>query len=65
MAQTPQQRRANAKYAKTEEEKRGKPLAQQKKRDVERSPISTGWVAVLAVLLVGGVLVELLRLWFS
>jgi len=64
MAQTPQQRRANAKFAKAEEEKRGKPLAQQKKKELEKSPISLGWIAVLATIIIGGIFIELLRIWF-
>jgi hypothetical protein len=40
-AQTPAQKRANARFAKSEEEKRGKPVS--KKRDTERSPIPR-WV---------------------
>jgi len=65
MAQTPAQRKANAKYAKLEEEKRGKPLAQQKRKDGDKkSPISIGWFVLLAVVVCGGVLVEVIRLWF-
>jgi len=66
MVQTPQQRRANAKFAKTEEEKRGKPLAlqQKKKKVTEKSPISWGWMAVLGIVIIGGVFVEVIRLWF-
>jgi anti-sigma factor RsiW len=40
-AQTPAQKRANARFAKAEEDKRGKPVA--KKRDTEKSPIPR-WV---------------------
>lgn len=40
-AQTPAQKRANARFAKAEEEKRGKPVT--KKRDTERLPIPK-WV---------------------
>jgi len=63
MAQTPQQRRANAKFAKSEDEKRGKPLAQQKKRELEKNPISSGWFILLAVVIIGGIFIELLRLF--
>jgi hypothetical protein len=43
--QTPQQRRANARFAKSEEDKRGKPQSQLKgKREVQKSPISMGWM---------------------
>lgn len=37
-AQTPAQRKANAKFAKTEEEKRGKPQEAKKKKEVQKSP---------------------------
>jgi len=62
MAQTPQQRRANAKFAKSEEEKRGKPLAQ-KKRELEKNPISMGWFILLAIIIIGGIFMELLRMF--
>jgi hypothetical protein len=43
--QTPQQRRANARFAKAEEEKRGKPQSQLKnKKEVQKSPISPFWM---------------------
>ncbi|OJD31140.1 endoplasmic stress-associated ramp4 [Diplodia corticola] len=63
-AQTPQQRLANERFAKSEASKRGKPQATVKKQEVQKSPISTGWIAVLAFILCGGVLFELLRLFF-
>jgi len=63
MAQTPQQRAANAKFAKSEAAKRGKPQ-QVKKKEEFKSPISKGWIAVLAFVLCGGVIFELLRLFF-
>ena len=45
--QTPQQRRANARFAKAEEDKRGKPQSLLKnKKEVQKSPISTGWIGV-------------------
>jgi hypothetical protein len=45
--QTPQQRRANARFAKSEEEKRGKPQSLMKnKKEVHKSPISMGWIGV-------------------
>ncbi len=39
-AQTPQQRRANTKFAKTEEKKMGKPEAVTKKKDKPKPPVS-------------------------
>jgi hypothetical protein len=63
--QTPQQRRANAKFAKAEEDKRGKPVQEKVKRSVAgKSPISAGWLILLAVIIIGGIFVELLRMWF-
>ncbi|KKY29024.1 hypothetical protein UCRPC4_g00213 [Phaeomoniella chlamydospora] len=59
MAQTPQQRRANAKYAKSEEEKRGKPASLTKKKQVEKPPISKGWIILLAFVVCGSVVFEL------
>lgn len=41
-AQTPQQRRANAKFARTEESKRGKPESDIKKPEKQKSPVSMG-----------------------
>jgi hypothetical protein len=38
--QTPQQRRANAKYASINEKRMGKPEAAYKKKDVAKSPVS-------------------------
>lgn len=46
-AQTPQQRRANAKFAKQEESKRGKPLAEKAKKEIQKAPISPFWVGTL------------------
>jgi hypothetical protein len=40
-AQTPQQRRANAKFAKTEEKKMGKPESLTKKEKKAKPPVST------------------------
>ncbi|KAL5333579.1 hypothetical protein BJX70DRAFT_392080 [Aspergillus crustosus] len=60
MAQTPQQKRANNKFAKHEALKRGKP----KTTTIKHSPkpsLSTGWVAILAFVVCGGLIFELLR----
>jgi len=65
MAQTPAQRKANAKFARTEEEKRGKPESlQKKKKENFKSPLSKGWVALLAFVVCGGIIFELLRMFF-
>ncbi|KAL2783169.1 hypothetical protein BJX66DRAFT_138391 [Aspergillus keveii] len=60
MAQTPQQRRANDKYAKHEAAKRGKSKATASKNS-SKPTLSTGWVALLAFVVCGGLLFELLR----
>ncbi|KAK2750072.1 hypothetical protein FQN57_004564 [Myotisia sp. PD_48] len=59
--QTPQQRRANERYAKHEASKRGKlePLAKPKQKS--KPAISVGWVVLLAFVVCGGVLFELAR----
>lgn len=47
-AQTPQQRAANARYARREESKMGKPLDDRVKRTTKqdfKSPISKGWIS--------------------
>ncbi|KAF3049414.1 hypothetical protein E8E11_000875 [Didymella keratinophila] len=66
MAQTPQQRQANARYAKAQEKKMGKPESAQvvKPRGPQKSPISKTWIIVLAFVLCGGLLFEVLKLFF-
>ncbi|KAK2750229.1 hypothetical protein FQN55_002374 [Onygenales sp. PD_40] len=61
MAQTPQQRRANERYAKHEASKRGKPETVVKQKQKFKSPLSVGWVVVLAFVVCGGMIFELLR----
>ncbi|KAJ6106722.1 hypothetical protein N7512_010239 [Penicillium capsulatum] len=68
MAQTPQQRRANDRFAKNEAAKRGRaPVSKPKPNS--KPPISTSWVVVLAFVVCGGLILELLRvvpeLWSS
>ncbi|PYH47284.1 RAMP4 family protein [Aspergillus saccharolyticus JOP 1030-1] len=67
MAQTPQQRKANERYAKHEAAKRGKGGAIPKPKQHTRSPVSTGWIVILAFVVCGGIFLELLgvvpRLW--
>ncbi|KAF2757038.1 hypothetical protein EJ05DRAFT_511785 [Pseudovirgaria hyperparasitica] len=55
---------ANAKYAKREEAKHGKPQAALQKKEVHKSPISKGWIILLAFVVCGGLIVELLRFFF-
>jgi len=48
MPQTPQQKRANGKYAKVEEKKRGKPvdITKKAKEGKGKLPISTFWIGI-------------------
>ncbi|KAM7202773.1 hypothetical protein V8F20_004287 [Naviculisporaceae sp. PSN 640] len=66
MAQTPQQRRANDKFFKVQEARRGKSEDQIKKRtkDTPKSPISPVWLAVLAFIVFGGIIFEVLSRFF-
>ncbi|KAK4458842.1 hypothetical protein QBC42DRAFT_275754 [Cladorrhinum samala] len=62
MAQTPQQRRANQKFAKENESRMGKSedqLKKKEKRDV-KSPISPIWLALLGFVVFGGLVFEVL-----
>ncbi|CAL5867752.1 uncharacterized protein PFLUO_LOCUS1972 [Penicillium psychrofluorescens] len=61
MVQTPQQRRANERYAKNEAAKRGKPVTKSKPKQTSKAPVSTTWVVLLAFVVCGGLLLELLR----
>ncbi|GAB7345348.1 hypothetical protein MBLNU457_3700t1 [Dothideomycetes sp. NU457] len=71
MAQTPQQRRANEAFAKSEARKRGKPQPEitTKKQAPQKSPISPVWLALLLFVICGGLIFELFRIasqgWFS
>ncbi|CAL8579689.1 hypothetical protein XPA_005423 [Xanthoria parietina] len=64
MAQTPQQRKANERYARQEAAKRGRPEAATKDSKSAKSPVSPIWIGLLAFVLGGGVIFELLRLFF-
>ncbi|KAL2046047.1 hypothetical protein N7G274_001494 [Stereocaulon virgatum] len=64
MAQTPQQRKANERYARQEAAKRGKPEAAIKHKQKWEPPISRIWVGILVFVLCGGIIFELLRLFF-
>ncbi|CAG8908765.1 unnamed protein product [Penicillium egyptiacum] len=60
--QTPQQRRANERFAKTEAAKRGKAPTTIKPKKNTKSPLSASWVVLLAFVVCGGLLLELLRI---
>ncbi|KAL2118918.1 hypothetical protein VTJ04DRAFT_5877 [Mycothermus thermophilus] len=67
MAQTPQQRRANLKFAKEVEARMGKSEDQIKKRakDQPKSPISPFWLVILAFVVIGGLFFEVLARIFA
>ncbi|KAH8650838.1 hypothetical protein BGZ60DRAFT_420960 [Tricladium varicosporioides] len=66
MTQTPQQRKANAKFAKDQTAKRGKPATEIKKKQDSKSPISPLWLGLLGFVVFGGLLFELIsRIFFS
>jgi hypothetical protein len=61
MVQTPRQKKANEKFAKQEAAKRGKPQTAVKKSTKPKSPVSIGWIVLLAFVVCGGLIFELLR----
>jgi len=68
MAQTPQQRRANAKFIKEQEARRGKSSEELKKKTKQsfKSPISPIWLTLLAFVIFGGIIFEVLtRIFFG
>ncbi|OHE93170.1 hypothetical protein CORC01_11487 [Colletotrichum orchidophilum] len=67
VAQTPQQRRANAKFAKDNESRMGKSEDQIKKRTKEapKSPISPIWLILLGFVVFGGIVFEVLSRMFG
>ncbi|KAG5941880.1 hypothetical protein E4U53_007323 [Claviceps sorghi] len=67
MAQTLEQRRRNAKFAKEQESRMGKSDDQIKKRVKEtyKSPISPIWIAILGFIIFGGLLFEGLSRMFG
>ncbi|WPH03816.1 Hypothetical protein R9X50_00669900 [Acrodontium crateriforme] len=72
MAQTPQQRRANEAFAKSEAAKRGKPAetverikAKRDNNKPQKAPISKVWVYTLLFVVCGGIVFELLRIVFG
>ncbi|EGS20991.1 uncharacterized protein CTHT_0028300 [Thermochaetoides thermophila DSM 1495] len=62
MVQTPQQRRANQKFFKEQEARRGKSEAELKKRqkDQTKPPISKFWLWFLGFVVFGGLFFEVL-----
>ncbi|KAG5943377.1 hypothetical protein E4U60_006704 [Claviceps pazoutovae] len=67
MAQTLEQRRRNAKFAKEQESRMGKAEEQIKKRvkETHKSPISPIWIGVLGFIIFGGLLFEALSRMFA
>ncbi|PSS25221.1 hypothetical protein M430DRAFT_15948 [Amorphotheca resinae ATCC 22711] len=65
IAQTPEQRKRNQKFAKEQTAKRGKPASEIKKKQEFKSPISPVALALLGFVVFGGLLFELLsRIFF-
>ncbi|OAA66269.1 hypothetical protein ISF_04107 [Cordyceps fumosorosea ARSEF 2679] len=67
MAQTVEQRRRNAKFAKEQEARMGKSGEQIKKREkvVQKPTISPFWVVLLAFVVFGGLVFEVLARWWG
>ena len=73
MVQTPQQRRANEAFAKSEAAKRGKTQEEierraEKKKAAklqQKSPVSKVWLYMLLFVICGGLIFEALRLIFG
>ncbi|KFY16997.1 hypothetical protein V492_00962 [Pseudogymnoascus sp. VKM F-4246] len=65
-AQTPQQRKSNQKFAKENTAKMGKPEgALKKKQQSFKSPVSPIWLVLLAFVVFGGLIFELIsRIFF-
>ncbi|ROW09197.1 hypothetical protein VPNG_05665 [Cytospora leucostoma] len=68
-AQTPQQRRANLKFAKQNEAKMGKSEEEVKKlakKETAKTPISPLWLGLLGFVVFGGIIFEVLsRIFFG
>ncbi|KAK4939839.1 hypothetical protein LTR10_019906 [Elasticomyces elasticus] len=62
MAQTPTQRRANEKHAKTVEKRMGKPETAYKKKEVKKSPVNIGIIVLLAFVVIAPLVIEQLKL---
>ncbi|EGP86095.1 unnamed protein product [Zymoseptoria tritici ST99CH_1A5] len=69
MVQTPQQRKANIAFARTQEKKMGRAPSDTpvvaKKEKVQKAPISAGWLYLLLFVVCGGLVFELVRLILS
>ncbi|KAH7152485.1 hypothetical protein B0J13DRAFT_673487 [Dactylonectria estremocensis] len=67
MAQTPEQRRRNAKFAKDNESRMGKSEEQVKKRvkETPKSPISIFWLVLLGFIIFGGLIFEVIARFFG
>ncbi|KEY67359.1 hypothetical protein S40285_05789 [Stachybotrys chlorohalonatus IBT 40285] len=68
MAQTLEQRRRNAKFAKDQENRMGKSEDQIKKKVREvnkKSPVSLFWLGVLGFVIIGGLVFEALSRFFG
>ncbi|KAK7749746.1 hypothetical protein SLS53_000325 [Cytospora paraplurivora] len=69
MAQTPQQRRANLKFAKQNEAKMGKSEEEVKKlakKETAKTPISPLWLGLLGFVVFGGIIFEVIsRIFFG
>merc|ERR1711977_292346 len=64
MAQTPEQRKRNAKFTKEQNAKRGKPAQELKKKQEFKSPVSPVVLGVLGFVVFGGLIFELLSRFF-
>ncbi|EJP63854.1 secretory pathway protein YSY6 [Beauveria bassiana ARSEF 2860] len=66
-AQTPEQRRRNAKFAKDQESRMGKSIDQIKKREkaVQKPTISPFWIVLLAFVVFGGLIFEVIARWWG
>lgn len=65
MVQTPQQRKANEKFAKRQEKSMGKPEGVIKKKDKTKASISPMFLGLLIFVVCGGLIFELLRLVYG
>ncbi|KIH94285.1 hypothetical protein SPBR_06267 [Sporothrix brasiliensis 5110] len=66
MAQTPEQRRRNAKFAKEQDARRGKSEAELKRRskEVHKSPVSPVILGLLGFVVFGGLVFEVFSRFF-
>lgn len=62
MVQTPEQRRRNLKFARSQDARRGKSEAEIKKhtKNTVKSPVSPIWLGILGFVVFGGLVFELL-----